>query len=212
MRKSFLAVLTVIVLCFSLCVSVLAADHPFLDVPSGIWYEDSVEYVYRHGLMSGTGADRFSPMGTMTRGMVVTVLHRLSGSPAPQEACPFTDVSPEDYCYSAVCWAYEQNITNGTSDTLFSPSSYVTREQLVTFLYRCAGWLSVSTSYKLSVLSGYADAESVSTYALEPFSWAVTHGIIAGTDETHLSPVSGANRAQCAAILTRFHLLVSGSN
>ena len=210
MRKSFIAVMTVTVLLLTLTLPALAGEHPFRDVPSGIWYEEAVEYVYRQGLMSGTGADRFSPLGTMTRGMAVTVLYRLSGAPAPEGECPFTDVSESDYYYDAVCWAYGQNITNGTSATAFSPGNFVTREQLVTFLYRCAEYLSVSTSYKLSVLSAYSDAETVSTYALEPFSWAVTHGIIAGTDEVHLSPRTSANRAQCAAILARFHRWVFG--
>lgn len=210
MRNRICSWLLAATLLLSLCLPVLAGGHPFADVPSGIWYEESVEYIYAQGLMSGTGADRFSPMGTMTRAMAVTVLYRLSGSPESAGECPFADVSPEDYYYSAVCWAYHNSITAGTASDRFSPSAHVTREQVVTFLYRCAGFLGAPTGYKLSSISTYADAERVSTYALVPFSWSVTHGIIAGTDETHLSPLASANRAQCAAILARFHRWVNG--
>lgn len=210
MKKRMLCLLLSLTILAAVCLPVRAGAHPFVDVADDAWYSESVEYVYLRGLMAGTGDDTFSPEGTMTRAMTVTVLYRLAGSPDPAGACPFADVAADAYYYSAVCWAVEQGITAGTSADAFSPEHNVTREQLVTFLYRYAATVSVDMSYKLTSLTGFSDTESVSGYALVPFAWCVTNGIITGTDEFHLSPSNSATRAQCAAILARFDRLVNG--
>lgn len=210
MKKRLFCLLLSMIIVVGVCLPVRAGNHPFADVPDGVWYSESVEYVYLRGLMAGTGADTFSPEGTMTRAMTVTVLYRLSGGTETEGVCPFTDVPADAYYYPAVCWAVEQGITSGTSVSSFSPDDNVTREQLVTFLHRYAATVAADMSYKLSSLTGFEDTESVSAYALVPFAWCVSNGIIAGTDELHLSPANSATRAQCAAILARFDSLVNG--
>lgn len=180
-----------------------AAALPFNDVPSDAWYASYVEYVYENGLMNGTSATQFTPNGSMTRGMVVTVLYRMAGSPSTSGSHPFTDVSKGEWYEAPIAWAYENEIVTGTSATTFAPKANVTREQLVTIFFRYANSSGYDVS-NLANLSGYADASAVGSYALEAFQWAVASGIVSGTDATHLTPRGNATRAQCAAIIQRF--------
>ena len=196
------ALLIIAALVFACTPGVLAVNHPFADVPDGQWYSPYVAYVYENDLMSGTSETTFSPNATMTRAMVVTVLHRLAGKPIYGEIDKFTDVPYGTWYTGAVFWAVGSGITSGTSETTFSPNDKVTREQLVTFLYRYAEYLFVDIT--TTELGEYADLNDVAEYARTPFGWAVANGIVSGTDETHLSPKNYATRAQCAAVLARF--------
>ena len=143
----------------------------------------------------------FAPERKMDRAMVVTVLYRLAGSPAVTGETTFQDVDQEGYYYDALLWAAQNQIVLGMTDTTFAPKASVTREQLVTFLYRYAkfaGLDSVSAD-----LSGYVDANRISPYAQEAFSWAVAAGLVKGTSNNTLAPTASATRAQFATILTR---------
>lgn len=182
--------------------TVSAAEHPFLDVPAGSWYEPYVEYVYSNALMNGTSQTQFAPDRTMTRAMLVTGLYRMEDEPAVSGSHPFTDV-PDSWYSDAVAWAYENAIVKGITATTFCPNNNVSREQMVTFFYRYAAYQKMDTS-KRAQLGGYEDHASIASYAADPFSWAVAEGIINGTSSTQLSPVQTANRAQCATIIQRF--------
>lgn len=203
------AFLLAIALVFSCAPAAFAAGHPFKDVSGGDWYAEYVDYVYENNLMNGTSETTFSPNAAMTRGMTVTVLHRIAGSPEATSANPFTDVSDDTWYNEAVSWAVEENITSGVSDARFAPNENVTREQLVTFLYRYA--LSMDMEMGAASLEGYSDYFIVSDYAKPAFGWAVYAGIISGTDASHLSPQADATRAQCATILTRFDQWIGGT-
>lgn len=203
------AFLLAIALVFSCAPAAFAAGHPFKDVSGGDWYAEYVDYVYENNLMNGTSETTFSPNAAMTRGMTVTVLHRIAGSPEATSANPFTDVSDDAWYNEAVSWAVEENITSGVSDARFAPNENVTREQLVTFLYRYA--LSMDMEMGAASLEGYSDYFIVSDYAKPAFGWAVYAGIISGTDASHLSPQADATRAQCATILTRFDQWIGGT-
>ena len=110
----------------------------FVDVPSGSYYEDAVDWAVANGITTGTDAAHFSPDGICTRAQAVTFLWRAAGRPAPESrTMPFTDVPADSYYYDAVLWAVENGITKGTSSTTFSPDDTCTRAQIVTFLWRC---------------------------------------------------------------------------
>ena len=201
--KKLICLLLSFVLVLGLLPSAYAAELPFRDVSSNSWYRGAVEYVYTNGLMNGTGEGVFSPDTNMSRGMIVTVLHRLEGSPASSAKIPFGDVSAKQYYYNAVVWSYENGIVNGTSANTFSPDNNVTREQLVTIFFRYANAKGYDAAKRIE-LSGYADAEKISGYAKEALQWAVAEGIITGMDAKTLAPGGFATRAQFATIIQRF--------
>ncbi len=181
-------------------------SNPFVDVPDNAWYYDAVKYVNENGLMTGTGANTFEPNLTTTRGMLVTILYRLEGSPTIENEIggyPFKDVDAGAWYATAVYWARMHGIVTGYSDELFGPNDTITREQMATILYRYAQYKGYDTTGKAD-LSKYTDAAQVSSYAEEAVRWANAEGLINGTSATMLSPKSDAIRAQVAAILTRF--------
>lgn len=182
-----------------------AGSLPFTDVAAGAWYRDSVQYVYENGIMSGTSADKFSPNVTTTRGMIVTILHRIAGSPSAVGES-FSDVAPGKYYAPGVAWASSEGIVTGYGKGIFRPDSAITREQLATILYRYADYAGLDTSAEGS-LGSFTDSGKVSSYAREPMSWAVGAGLISGVGEGRLDPGGSATRAQVAAIFTRFMAL-----
>lgn len=175
---------------------------PFTDVASGAWYYDAVSFVYKRGLMSGTGDNLFSPNVTTSRGMIVTILYRLDGSPSASSA-GFTDVTSGQWYTDAVNWAAANDIVAGYGNGLFGPNDTVTREQMAVILYRYAQYKGYDTSASNS-LNGYTDVGGVSSWALTAMQWANAEGLINGTSGTTLSPTNGATRAEVAQILMRF--------
>ncbi len=195
-----------LLLCLSLLTGLLvlpaAAASSFSDVPKGAWYAPYVQYAYENGLMNGTGNGEFSPEATTTRAMVVTILYRISGSP-DTDVYQFGDVPQGKWYSDAISWAANNSIVNGTGNGNFSPNNPVTREQLVTILYRYAE----SKGYDVSAsadLSGYPDADQVQDYAQPAMAWAVAENIIQGMEDGTLKPAGNASRAQIATILMRF--------
>lgn len=120
---------------------------PFTDVPETMWYYDSVYYVYAHGLMNGTAATLFSPGNPTTRGMLVTILYRMEGSPQGAGWGPFTDVTPGAYYAQPIAWAAWNGIVNGITSTTFAPDRNVTREQMAAILYRYTAWKEWDVSH-----------------------------------------------------------------
>ena len=175
---------------------------PFVDVAAEEWYGDAVATVYAQGLMMGTAEDTFAPELVATRGMVVSILHRLAGSPTVS-AEVFEDVTADDWYRQAVAWAASEGIASGTSAETFSPNAAVTREQLAALLCNFAAQQGMDTTAR-SDLSSFDDAETVSDWAQDAVSWAHAEGLLAGTSATTLSPQGEATRAQLAAMLVRF--------
>ena len=173
------------------------------DVKAGDWYANAVNYVTLTGLMNGTG-DGFSPNLAINRGMMVTVLYRMAGSPEATAENPFTDVPADTWYTDAVIWASENGITAGTSETTFSPTNSLTREQLATFFYRFADFENPDPIEITGDLTGFSDADQVASYATDAMKWAIGEGLISGTTETTLSPKATATRAQVATILMRY--------
>ena len=177
----------------------------FADVPSDAWYADAVKYVsWDRNIMNGS-SNLFNPQGTMTRGMLVTVLWRLAGEPEA-ETNVFTDVPEGKYYTEAVNWAAENGIVTGSGDNKFNPEGAITREQLVTILYRMAVKKGTASG-TYEEFSGFEDDEAVRGYAVEAMKWAVSEGIITGSEnggKLYLNPQKNSTRAQVAAILMRY--------
>jgi len=181
--------------------------NPFVDIPRDFWCFDSIRYVVSAGLFSGTSADTFSPNNNMTREMVVAVLWRLSGGPVvPEDAEGFSDVPESSYAYEAIRWASYYGIVSGYGDGSFGYGDCVSREQLVTFLFRYAkNYAGEDVSlYDGTNLLGYTDMMQISRGMTQPFQWAIGAGIVSGTTDTALNPKGTATRAQVAAILSRY--------
>lgn len=178
-------------------------DNPFTDI-TGHWGEDEILKAYHDGLFSGVSATKFAPDAQMTRGMLVTVLHRLAGEPEPRSTqTAFTDVPQSAYYAKAVAWAVESGVVNGISATEFAPESNITRQQLVTMLYRYAKFEGRDVSASADI-SRFSDAASVQDYALNAVRWAVAEGILKGNANNQLMPNGLATRAETAALMVRY--------
>lgn len=119
--------------------------HGFGDVVAGAFYEVPVRWAASTGLTTGVAPGRFDPGGSTTRGQLATFVHRLSGSPAPGRAAGFSDVAPGIWYADAVAWMAAAGLTTGTSPTTYSPDRVSTRAEIVTFLWRLAGFPSAGT-------------------------------------------------------------------
>ena len=174
----------------------------YTDIPTD-WAKEGICFVIENGLMVGTTSTTFAPKDTLTRAMLVTVLYRMAGSPAVDAPSGFTDVADGQWYSDAIAWAAANGIVNGVGGNKFAPSEPVTREQLAAIFFRYAK----AKAPEADVLSGYPDAESVSTYARDAMAWAVSTGLVTGSKEadgTYLVPQGLAAREQAAAILMRY--------
>ena len=169
----------------------------FVDVATGSYYEDAVDWAVGNGITQGTDDTHFSPDGICTRAQAVTFLWRAAGSPKPEtRTMPFTDVPAGSYYYDAVLWAVENGITKGTSDTTFSPNMTCTRAQIVAFLWRSEKSPAAGTA------NPFADVKSTAYYA-DAVLWAVKEDITRGTTSTAFSPNTDCTRAQIVTFLWR---------
>ncbi|MBO4831066.1 MAG: S-layer homology domain-containing protein [Oscillospiraceae bacterium] len=175
----------------------------FTDVPADAWYHGAVDYAVEKGLMKGTSPTTFEPGTSTTRGMIVTMLWRLEGSPAVSAANPFSDVAEGAWYRDAIVWASENGIVGGYGDGRFGPADEITREQLATMLWRYAKQKGYDVSGKAD-LSGYTDAGDISSWALDAVKWANAEGLVNGRTAETLVPGGTANRAEAAAIFMRF--------
>ena len=183
-------------------VAVPPLNLPFTDVQEGDWFYDAVAYAYANELFTGTSATTFSPNGTMTRSMLVTVLWRMEGEPTANSANPFADVAAGAWYADAVIWASSTGIVNGTGAAAFDPNGSVTREQIAAILYRYAktkGW-DVNGA---SSLSTFLDGAQVSDWAARAMEWACGEGLITGKTGGLLDPQGQASRAEVATMLMR---------
>ena len=169
----------------------------FVDVATGSYYEDAVDWAVENGITKGTDDTHFSPDGICTRVQAVTFLWRAAGSPKPEtRTMPFTDVPVGSYYYDAVLWAVENGITMGTSDTTFSPNATCSRAQIVAFLWRSEKSPAAGTA------NPFADVKSDAYYA-DAVLWAVKENITKGTTSTTFSPNADCTRAQIVTFLWR---------
>lgn len=182
------------------------ARFPFTDVVAGTWYYGAAAYAYNNGLFAGMTPTTFAPNATMTRAMLVSVLWRLAGEPAPKAPNTFVDVPDGAWYTDAVTWAAENGVVSGIGGSRFDPSGFVTREQTAEILYNYAHSKGYDVSARAD-LTVFPDAGSVSGWAEKALSWANAAGLINGTvrdGQTILDPQGSASRAQVAMILMNY--------
>ena len=177
---------------------------PYTDAETTAWYHDGVHFCLENGLMVGYGNNIFQPDTSTSRAMLSVMLWRLSGSPVVNYAMTFQDVAADSWYGEAVRWAASEGIVTGYDAQTFGPDNNVTREQMVTILYRYAqnkGY-DVSVGESTNILS-YDDAASVAQYAVPAMQWGCGSGMVQGTDNK-LLPQGSTTRAQMATMMMRF--------
>jgi hypothetical protein len=180
------------------------AELPFVDVPDDAWYRNAVSLVYSKKLFNGTSDTEFSPYDNMTRGMFVTALYRLAGSPSVAGSSPFTDVSDKNsYYYYPVLWATSNNVITGNGDGTFSPDDNISRQDMAVVMYRYAKLKGYDLSFTETAFSSFPDKGEVAFYASDAVKWATYKQLINGSDG-HLLPLGLAQRCQVAQIIANF--------
>jgi hypothetical protein len=195
----------------TLAISRETGSNPFTDVADGVWYYNAVQNAYSAKLLQGVSDASFAPDTAVSRGMLVTILWRLSGS-AADTSKPFTDVAANAWYASAAAWAQKQGFVNGYPDGTFRPDAPVSRQELMTILWRFAAKQGAAQTSGIRVIADYADAGTVADYASTAVCGMVEHGVVngVGTNPARLAPAEGATRAQLAVILQRFVEYLSG--
>lgn len=194
------------------CTGKICPSAGFKDVGPYFWAHDAIDFVYANDLFRGFTDTVFKPNMTMSRGMLITVLYRLNGSPdVSGYDNPFSDVKEDSPYHDAILWGYRNRIAVGYVGGLFSPNTALKREHLAVFLFRYANLMGYDTSI-CGKLDDFTDAELVSEYAAEAMGWAFGNGIINGTSAHTLGAQDSATRAQVSMMITRFvRNVVSGA-
>ena len=180
----------------------------FQDVKEGSWFQDAVEYVYRAGLMAGTGDTTFEPNAKLTRAMTAQILYNLEGTPEVTGEATFSDMNTApDWSVDAIAWAQDTGVVAGMGDNTFAPNLKVTREQFAQMLYNYAKYKKCDLT-KAGDLTKFPDEGSVSEWAVTALSWANGNGLINGHENGTLDPQGNTVRGQAASILMNFDLNV----
>lgn len=178
------------------------ADCPsraFTDLSTTAWYHEAVDYVLRNGIMGGYGGGLFGPNDSLSRAQLCQILYNREGKPTVTGSSPFTDVADTAWYADAVIWANANGIVGGYGGGLFGPNDPITREQLAAILWRYAG--SPASDH---TLTGYTDADQISSWAMDAMLWANENNILNGDGSGHLIPKGRATRAQVAQMIRNF--------
>ncbi len=192
---------TIILLAMILPATTAKADtdyNPFTDVPELSWVYQPVMFVYENELFRGISDTEFAPYDSMTRGMLVTVLHRYAGLPTPIAANPFTDIEADMWYTEAITWAAEAGIVDGVEEGIFAPDLPISREQLATILFR---YLKIDEHQMLGLSAAFEDDAAISDWAKEAMIWATVEGLLVADFNNKLSPKGDAERAEVAYAL-----------
>lgn len=174
------------------------------DIKTSDWYYDSVKYAYATGMIYGNTDTTFNPKGNLTRGMLVTILHRMEGFPKVNTSKNFSDVKQGQYYYDAVKWAAETKVVRGYDNGKFGPNDNITREQLAAILKNYAEYKKKNTSARANITK-FADNKKIASYFKDSVSWAVANKIISGKDNgKNVDPKGNATRAEVAAMLSNY--------
>lgn len=179
-------------------------ENPYADVSANQWFYAAVQYVSENKLMNGVAENAFGPNIHTTRGMLVTILHRMEGEPQAGEH-GFADVAEGKYYADAVAWAAENGIVNGYSDIVFAPEEAMSREEMAVVLHRYAQYKGWDVSAQ-GDLTRFADGGSISGWAAEAMTWAVGAKVLDGMGG-RLAPQGDALRSQTATVLLRVSAL-----
>ncbi len=175
---------------------------PFNDIKASDWYYDDIEFVYRNGLMNGTGNDTFAPQINTTRAMFITIIYRIEHEPESMPA-RFVDLIEDSYYEKAVGWGYVNGIVKGVSATEYAPNDIITREQMMAMIYRYAAYKGLDLTVREDAATKFSDHNNVSEYARPAVNWAISNGLIFGNGSNALEPARYASRAEIAALFVR---------
>lgn len=173
----------------------------FTDIIVGEWYYDYVKTIVEKGLMNGISETEFAPNATLTRGMFVTILHRVEGEPVAENSINFADVAEDQYYANAVKWASANGIVNGITETEFAPNDEVTREQMAAMISRYVDYKELEVPEKDDVT--YTDSDMISEYAINAVNTAGKLGILIGNTDGSFAPQKNATRAEAATLFVR---------
>ena len=194
---------TITITCGDITKKVQVTVNPFIDVKKSDWYYVAVDYTYKKGIISGATATEFRPSAKITRGMIVTILWRMEGSPKVTGVKDFTDVKGQ-YYYDAVRWAAKYGVVNGYGDGRFGPNANITREQLATILCNYTKYKKKYTNATIDT-SKYKDWYKVSSYAKPSIQWAIKTGVIEGKENgTKVDPLGTATRGEAACMIYNY--------
>lgn len=181
------------------------AGQTFLDVPKSFWGYESIERAAQLGYVNGVGGGKFEPNRQLTRAEFVTMLYRMAGKSAASTAAAFTDVPQNAWYRDAVNWAAEKGYVNGTGENSFNPDGKITRQEVVTILFRYSGAQSgMEQMFSSMYDSQFADSGAIAPWAKTAMYWAIYNGVVNGTSPTTVSPTATATRAEVAAIFVRY--------
>ena len=169
------------------------------------WYYESILSVYENGLMNGITDTLFEPDMDITRGMFVTILHRMEGEPAANTKYTFEDVDADAYYADAVAWASENGIVSGFSETEFSPDENITREQMTKIILGYYTYKGEGPEGAWAIRLDYTDLDKISDWAMDSVMFATMKGIIEGNDDGSFNPQGNTTRAQAAAVVGRIY-------
>lgn len=193
----------------------------FTDLNLDAWYHDAIDFCLNQGILKGVSDTTFCPDSTLTRGMLTTILYRMSGEASVAESAqeenappenPFSDVYGDAWYTPAILWAAKNGIVEGYGDGTFQPDAPVTREQMVTMFFRFAVWDEKDNGQR-GTLTEYPDYEHVGEYAVEAFAWSVANRLVKGTTSSEgniLDPQGLSTRAQAAEVITRYFQNILG--
>ena len=178
----------------------------FIDVQSGKWYTEYVDYVAQNNLMNGMSENTFAPSDTLTRAMFVQILANAAGVDTSNRdvTTKFTDVPSGKWYTSAVKWASENNIVNGMTENTFDPQGNIQRQQMCVMLARFAKAFSIELGGSAEK-AAFSDDNLIQNYAKEAVYTCQQAGIINGMTPDTFAPRDNATRAQIAKIMTVFH-------
>ena len=173
----------------------------YTDVDSEDWFRNAVDYVTEKGLMVGVSENEFAPRMAVTRGMFVTVIHRMEGTPEAEREASFNDVEEGSWYEEAVNWAAENYIVYGYSAEEYGPGDIITREQMAAIIYRYAEYKGIDVSVENeNKYMDYKDYENISNYAKPAVSWVSEKGLMAGDADGGFRPRDKATRAETAQV------------
>ena len=204
MKRTISLFLSILFIVYILPFSV-SAFTVFTDTVKGSWYEESLNYCYNHGYMSGTGKNSFAPAGKLTRAMAVQLFYAINDVDEPETKDSFSDVKQGHWFCNAVEWAYAENIVSGTGDGKFSPNRDVTRQDFYVILYNYSNRFSHYDTYVIDDNYLYfSDNEDIADYAINAMNWAAYHGLLSGYDDNTVRPASTMTRAEITSVIKRF--------
>ena len=179
-------------------------SYAYGDINKEAWYHEYVDYVIEKGIMVGVSTDPylFMPDANLSRAQALQTLYQMESEPETSYVPNYSDVATTQWFYNAIAWGTENGIVNGRDTGEFDPDGNISREELVTMLYRyVTEYLDFPVEAVSEIPDTYTDADKVGAYAVDAFAWAIEYGIINGMTETTLDPQGLATRAQMAKII-----------